>query len=527
MATDNSDLIARFSRVYLTARPADGVLATLAARVEDGSITLAQQLLEFHQSADRTQGYADEVATIFFLVLNRPPDLKTFSYAMDFLESGGSLERLAALAMTVRAGQLNTSQTNQQFVDKLAMQMFNQPDLVSGLTALKGVLISNLNSGVLLREQLVTLAAGYQHSQLKYKGDIDTSLIALAAAGREASAAELVLYKDSTPLPVIRNLLTGAGESPSGTLPYFSLGKDANNEPQLNISGAIKGALALNLLGKTSSLQDSALISNYSLVYSPDAGASESIVRFQPSLLSNFKTINISAAESKDLKSIDFIGHNSGLKYLGANVPSTIEGGIGNDLLTGGLDKDTFYGTAGADTLTGAGGEDTFVFAPASVYRASTANITTITDFGNGADKISFNRLFGKTTAAANASLTQVDAAPTGAQQTALAAITANGVILVNNSGTWLNASNVLAPATAANIASIFTGVTITDATTNSKSYVAISYDILNGADIWMISNLTGLTTVTTSEIQLIGHVNGYANTDLLTQLKLSGSIIV
>jgi hypothetical protein len=213
--------------------------------------------------------------------------------------------------------------------------------------------------------------------------------------------------------------------------------------------------------------------------------------------------------------------------YLAADVPNTIEGGAGNDVLTGGLDKDTFYGTAGADTLTGAGGEDTFVFAPASVYRASTANITTIADFGNGTDKISFNRLFGKTATASNASLIQVDAAPTVAQQAALAAITANGVILVNNSGTWLNASNVLTPATAANIASIFTGVTITDTTTNSKSYVAISYDILNGADVWLISNLTGLAAVVASEIQHIGQIDGFANADLLTQLKASGSVVV
>jgi Ca2+-binding RTX toxin-like protein len=339
---------------------------------------------------------------------------------MDFLESGGNLERLAALAMTVRGGQLNASQTNQQFVDKLAMQMFAQPDLVSGLAALKGVLVSNLNSGMLLREQLVALASGYQHSQLKYKGDVDTSLIALAAAGREASAAELALYKTSSPLPAIRELLTGAGESPSGALPYFSLEKNANDEAQLTISGAIKGDLTLNLLRKTSILEDSDPISNYPLVYSPDAGVTESIVRFKSSLLSNFKTIDISSAGTEDLGSVNFVGHNAGQEYIGANVPNTIEGGTGNDTLTGGLDKDTFYSSAGADTFTGAGGEDIFVFAPASVYRASTANITTIADFGNGANKISFNRLFGKTTAAANASLIQVDAAPTAGQQTAL-----------------------------------------------------------------------------------------------------------
>jgi uncharacterized protein (DUF2342 family) len=108
-----------------------------------------------------------------------------------------------------------------------------------------------------------------------------------------------------------------------------------------------------------------------------------------------------------------------------------------------------------------------------------------------------------------------------------LAAIAANGVVLVNNSGTWLDSNGKLAAATAANIASVFTGVTITDATTNSKSYAAISYDILNGADIWLISNFTGLSAVTVGEIQLIGHIDSPANIDLLTYLRTSGTIVV
>lgn len=524
MPSATSLLIGRFAKVYLTTRPSEATLATFVSRVDTNTVTLAQQMLEFHQSSDRAQGYADEIATMFFLVLNRPPDLQTFYQAMSLMESGGSLTQLAALAMTVRNGQLNALQTNQQFVDKLATQMFAQPELVSGLSLLKALLVANLNNGSLSRESLIASASQYEHSELKYKGMIDVSLIALAAAGREATAAELSLYKTSGALSVARALFLGAGEIPSGEkLPYFEVGKNQANASKLTISGTVAGDFTMNLLTKISS---SVAISNYSLVYSPDAGGSESIVKFSPNLLSNFATIDASGL-AKDIKSFNLIGHDSGVEFIGSLAPNTVTGGAGNDRLQGGADKDIFYATAGVDTLIGKAGEDTFVLAPSGTYRTSSASRTNISDFGDGADKLNLTTLFGKTTASASATPIQVDAAPTGAQQTLLAAITANGVVLVNNSGTWLDSNGKLAAATAANIASVFTGVTITDATTNSKSYAAISYDILNGADVWLISNFTGLSAVTVAEIQLIGHIDSPANVDLLTYLRASGTIVV
>jgi Ca2+-binding RTX toxin-like protein len=230
---------------------------------------------------------------------------------------------------------------------------------------------------------------------------------------------------------------------------------------------------------------------------------------------------------AKDIKSFNFVGHDSGFEFFGSTAPNTITGGAGNDRLQGGADKDVLYASGGIDTLVGKAGEDTFVLAPSGTYRANIASRTTISDFGDGTDKLNFTAFFGKTTASASATPIQVDAAPTGAQQTLLAGITANGVILINNSGTWLDSNGKLAAATAANIASVFTGVTISDATTNSKSYAAISYDISNGADLWLISNFTGLTAVTVGEIQLVGHIDSPANVDLLTYLKTSGSIVV
>lgn len=527
MATNTSALVARFARVYLTELPPTSTLTALANRVDTGGVTLSQLLLEFHRSADRSLGYADQLATLFFLALNRPPDLATFSAAMGLLEKGATMKDIASIALTFSGGQFNANQSNLQFFNKLAGQMFGSPSSVAEVSLFRSIFVGQLDAGTLTRAQLLVGACAYQHSQLKYKGDIDTSLIALAAGGREASAAELSLFRNDDPLPVIRQMLIGAGASAYGELPYFSVGTNDTGGSQLTVFGYITGDLTLNLLRKTSLITDKDPVANYSLVYSPDSGVSESIIKFKSSLLSNFDTVDFSGLDVENLSSVNFLAHDGGVEYTGANVPSSITGGAGNDVLTGGTDIDTFYGSAGEDTFTGGLGADVFVFAPSATYRASTSNVTSITDFGNDADKLNFNRLFGKLTAAANASLIQVDTTPTADQKTALAGLTANGVVLVNNSGDWLNALGNLKAATAANIASVFTGVTISDTTTNSKSYAVISYDIVNGADIWLVSNFTALGAIAASEIQLIGHIDPYANVDLLAQLTKSGSVVV
>lgn len=524
MATDTADLITRFSRVYLENRPAEGTVSTLAARVDDQAATLSQLLLEFHQSGDRAQGNADELAKLFFIMFNRPPDYATFAYAMDLLEAGNSLAKLAELAMTVRGGQLNSIQSNQEFVNKLASQMFVDANLVPGLNSLLSVLVAQLTSGAITRGELLAAAAGYDHSQLKYRADIDTSLLVMAAAGREASRAELTQFRGDDPLPVIRELLLGAGELPFGELPFFSVGVTTNGDPSLTVSGSIVGSLDINLLAKTSVLTDSDPISNYKLIYSPDGGISESIIRFRSSLLSNFETLDVSAIATEDLTNIVVTAHNNGLEFKGADATNIVYAGAGDDTLVGGVAADTFYASAGIDTFTGNSGADVFSFAPAATYRANTRTTTSIEDFGNGADKLSLSRLFGKTTAAANVTPIQVDAQLVGVP--ALAALVANGVVLVNNSGAWVDGSGNLVRATTSNIAALFNGVTITDATTNSKFYSAITYDISNGADVWLISNFTGLTAVVEAEIQLIGHIDNYATTDLLTQLKTAGAIV-
>lgn len=63
----------------------------------------------------------------------------------------------------------------------------------------------------------------------------------------------------------------------------------------------------------------------------------------------------------------------------GSKAANTINGEAGNDSINGGL---------GADVLTGGAGDDRFIFNT----KLGTSNVDTITDFGDGADKIVFSK---------------------------------------------------------------------------------------------------------------------------------------
>lgn len=70
----------------------------------------------------------------------------------------------------------------------------------------------------------------------------------------------------------------------------------------------------------------------------------------------------------------------------------SVIGSAKNDILIGGSNDDTLGGGAGVNTLTGGAGKDTFVIT-GSVYGdlATAKNVTTITDFVKGTDKLAYN----------------------------------------------------------------------------------------------------------------------------------------
>ena len=112
-----------------------------------------------------------------------------------------------------------------------------------------------------------------------------------------------------------------------------------------------------------------------------------------------------------------------------------------------------------------------------------------------------------------------------------------NGVVLVYNNGTWLDEiaadSDNLSSRTRNDVFNLFntfidssTAVTLSTVPTLPSHYVVVTYDPINDADVWLISNLTNLPTIELSEIQLIGQINGHAGIDLWTSLITSGSIL-
>ncbi len=77
----------------------------------------------------------------------------------------------------------------------------------------------------------------------------------------------------------------------------------------------------------------------------------------------------------------DFNGDNK----IGNPAPSSLVGGLGNDILVGGAGNDTLNGAAGIDTLTGGTGTDIFIF---QFSQSTAAALDRVTDFAIGTDKI-------------------------------------------------------------------------------------------------------------------------------------------
>ncbi|MFM6876327.1 MAG: bluetail domain-containing putative surface protein, partial [Microcystis panniformis] len=89
----------------------------------------------------------------------------------------------------------------------------------------------------------------------------------------------------------------------------------------------------------------------------------------------------------------DFNGDNQ----IGNPSPSSLVGGLGNDILVGGAGNDTLNGAAGIDTLTGGLGADIFIF---QFGQSTISTSDSITDFAINSDKIDLLTQAGNATSA-------------------------------------------------------------------------------------------------------------------------------
>ena len=549
MAVSSNSLavITRATLVYQE-RPASATdLANLALRVDAGVISMPTALVGLSESATRAAGSSDELARLFFILFGRAPDLNTFQAGMGMLRAGThSLVDLCKIGLGMSSSVLSDSfnYTNSQFVLALANQMLD-PTRVALAYADIADFTSQLNSGSLTRPQLLARMASYDFGILKYTDKVDPALMYLAGAGREASAAELVASEGLTPLVLAQQVLDKADLLAYGTAPFISFSGDT-----ASVSGATTGDFSINLATKASSLSAK---TNYKLFYSVDGGATDSSAQFTTALLAG--VVNVDASQmSGPPKTFTAVASASGSSITAPQGSvATLTGGAGDDTLVGGSDKDVIVGGGGDDvlkgndgddamyagagtvTMNGGAGKDTF-FMPSAKSLRTSGGVVTIEDFGNGGDVLNLGILNGNIKPAAAKLLVGASSRASGFVD--LTKAVNNSVILVSNTGTWVDTAPTgdpevdLARRTEEEIASLFTsnadGTPVTFATVPlyASTYYVFSYDALNGADLWMVSNLSDLLNVTANEASLVGHLSLSDNGDLWTALQVSGAIV-
>jgi hypothetical protein len=551
MASPNLPILTQAARVFLQVQPSTAELNSSVLAVDQGILSLPQAILQMATSSQRSLGNTDELARLFFILFNRPPDLATFSTGMSMMESQGySLTDLAQLGLNFSTSLLSNSLnlSNRDFVSKLASLVFVDPNSILGLSQILDQLVFQLDNSILNRARVLQLACDVDNVNVKYHNFIETSLDYLAATGISPSLAELNAGQNLPEMTLIRQLLTASGSSPYGSNPYLSI-----NGNKMLVSGNFANSFSLDLTTGLSGLGGS---NNFRVYFSTDGGLTESSRLMSSSLLTNVTQVDASGLGAL-VKSFTFQASPLGSTVTAPNVPSTLYGSAGNDTMIGGnavntfvagsgisnmkggASNDIFYFGSGSDTATGGGGADTFVY-PSNVYIQQNHATSTVTDFGNGADVLNLSLLAGNPGTAKPATPI-VGSSARGAGFVNTAAAVNNSVLLVYNTGQWVDTvAGGFTTRTAAQIASLFTqpGTPLADGSatpavpvvfakpsTVGSTYFVISFDLFNGADLFMVNNLAPLTVVDSSEVSLVGHLNLTGN--LWQSLNTAGSIIL
>jgi hypothetical protein len=507
-------IVGNFYKVLTFVQPTELQLTVDAARVDSGATTLGETLKNIATSPSFSQSPAGNVARMFFLVFDRAPDATLFSLVMDALRAGMAFVDVCQLALAVTGLPMSNDGRPQSldFARTLLSRLFG-PGFDESLAS---ELAAGLDNGTWTRHQLLEVASGFKEVAVAPGSAVETSLLYLAGASREATRIELLHASATMPGRVIEALGAGGLSATGGFAALTRVGE------AMTLSSDLASDLVWDLSTSTFKLGGTTV---FKVFYSEDEGLSGAVASFTTSLVSGTTSLDASEAIGKGL--VTFVGNRDTPNLFKAPpTGSTAKGGSGDDILIGGDGVDVFTATDGHDVMTGGLGSDKFILAVSNVYQAGTA-LTTITDFGNGKDTLDLSRLLNKSvdiSALVAVMATQVPSAPGAAPVVLPITVTNSLVTLVENNGAWVTGTDaevVSRSAEAADVAALFgTDKLFAPPTQVSKS-VVITADTRNSADVWLILNNTGVGVITDGttgpqEVFHVAHLDGSWNVTLV-----------
>ena len=510
--TSSASTIERFYKMLSLEQPSPAVLQSIALRVDGGRATYGDVLKTLYTSATvAQQSPADELVRRFFLALNRAPDAPLFSAMMDQLRAGKSLADMAAFMLAAPGFALSDAgfPRHESFVSALLARTLGSdstPNLASTLTGF-------LNDGVLSRAQMLAIVSGLPGVTVAPAARVETAMLYLAGAGREATTQELDLAPATTDARIIKALTAGRVSATGGALALFREGDTVHLYSELAADLVWNASTNGYTYGGKSS---------FKVFYSTDGGLTGSLVDFVRDMAQGVTELDASAALGKG-KLLYTAGATGAAEVLGPLGGLVFTGGKLADVALGSVSADTFNISAGAATLTGEAGDDRFVLPSSAAYQAAGgAGGVTITDFGNGKDVLDFSRLLNKSVDISSLVAVMADAVPTAALRVV------NGAIaLVENNGVWVTGSGVSMvsrAATAADVVALFGVGKLFGTPTQVTKSVVITADTRNSADVWLILNNTQVTEISDGitgpqEVFHVAHLDGSWNVSLVGTL--------
>ncbi len=150
------------------------------------------------------------------------------------------------------------------------------------------------------------------------------------------------------------------------------------------------GAVVINKDGSYTYTLDDTLSSTEALAAGEEAKEAFTYTITDTNGLSSSTTLTITVTGAI---SSTITGTSGADTITGTTGNDWISGGAGNDTISGGNGNDTILGGAGNNTLTGGAGNDVFKFELADKGTSGSPAVDTITDFGNGNDKLDIRDL--------------------------------------------------------------------------------------------------------------------------------------